>query len=361
MWQWGRRGAGPLMAARLASALRLIAATDSFLSLSTGADIFRTELATPCTLPIRTYSGIPSFFWRLLHIPPMAIGLIRHIRSLSPNIAVCAMPGPLDLLCVTALRLCHVPVIVMVHDADQHPGDNYPLLMKLQRQLIKRADAVVTFSKHVAERLVEQGLCKSGYSLTLRLPALIPVPLFPPPRAHGGPLRLLFLGRFRKYKGLGLLQTALTALGEPDKWQFRVVGSGPESSELDALRATAGVVVENRWVSDDEIAELIGWSDALVLPYAEASQSGVAPTAIAAGRFVVGTRVGGLVERLRDQNLARLCDPQPASLTEVLRQLLDEPPNSAHCPTDSKEDWQAFAQGLIERVIDPILRVHRVG
>jgi glycosyltransferase involved in cell wall biosynthesis len=360
VWQWGRRGAGPLIAARLVSALRLLAATDAFLSLSTDADIFGSEMATPCALPITTYRDIAGLVWRSLQIPLVVLDLVRRIRALRPSVAVCAMPGPLDLVCVLALRLCHIPVIVMVHDADQHSGDNYPFLMTLQRQLIQRADSVVTFSRHVAERLVEQGVCNGGHSFTLRLPPLIQGSRFSPPRAHGGPLRLLFFGRLRKYKGLGLLQTALREVGQPDKWMLRVVGSGPESSELEALRATAGVIVENRWVPDHEIAELIGWSDAVVLPYMESSQSGVAPTAIAAGRFVVGTRVGGLAEQLRDQNLARLCDPQPASLAAVLRQLLCETPDPAYCPTDPKQDWQVFAQELVDRVIDPMLR-HRVG
>ncbi len=84
-------------------------------------------------------------------------------------------------------------------------------------------------------------------------------------------------------------------------WELRVVGSGPESDALAALRSTPGVTVENRWVPDEEVAALIAWADAVVLPYVEASQSGVAPGAIAAGRIVVATRVGGLTEQLSDR------------------------------------------------------------
>ena len=85
-----------------------------------------------------------------------------------------------------------------------------------------------------------------------------------------------------------------------------MVGSGPESAELATLRAQPGVIVENRWVPDDEIGALFAWADVLVLPYKEASQSGIVPAAIAAGRMVVATRVGGLVEQLRNEGLATL-------------------------------------------------------
>ena len=60
---------------------------------------------------------------------------------------------------------------------------------------------------------------------------------------------------------------------------------------------------------EHEVGELIAWADALVLSHREASQSGVAAAAIAAGRWLVATRVGGIAEQLKDERLALLCDP----------------------------------------------------
>ena len=85
------------------------------------------------------------------------------------------------------------------------------------------------------------------------------------------------------------------------------------------MRALPGVTVENRWVPEDEIGTLIAWSDVLVLPYREASRSGVVPAAIAAGRFVVSTRVGGLVEQLDGEAAGTLCEPDASSLAAALR------------------------------------------
>ena len=65
--------------------------------------------------------------------------------------------------------------------------------------------------------------------------------------------------------------------------------------------------------------------DALVLPYREASQSGIAPTALAAGRQVIATRVGGLVEQLEGNALATLCDPDAGSLAHALLSILQAP------------------------------------
>ena len=111
-----------------------------------------------------------------------------------------------------------------------------------------------------------------------------------------------------------------------------MVGSGPESEALDALRRLPGVRVENRWVPEHEVGALLAWADALVLSHTEASQSGVAAAAIAARRWVVATRVGGITEQLAGEPLARLCDPTPASLAAALRGLLENPPVQAAAP-----------------------------
>jgi glycosyltransferase involved in cell wall biosynthesis len=354
VWQWGRRGAGPLVAVHLADALRSLPRTEVLLSLPSSAEVLQSKDAPDCALPLPSYAGAAGLVWRLLQAPLLLVSLVQRLRALDPDVAVCAMPGPLDLLSVAALRWLRVPYAVVVHDAERHPGEHYPFLMTVQRRLVRSAAAVITLSQHVASRLAAESAIDRRRIVVLRLPPLGFGPRPGPPREHGGPLRLLFFGRLLPYKGLSLLQAAMNALGSLGTWELRVVGSGPESDELAALRFTPGVTVENRWVPDDEVAALIAWADAVVLPYVEASQSGVAPGAIAAGRIVVATRVGGLSEQLSDHKLARLCDPEPESLAAVLRQLLHEFPGPSAPYADPREEWQGFAKDLFANVIIPI-------
>ena len=112
---------------------------------------------------------------------------------------------------------------------------------------------------------------------------------------------MLCFGRLRTYKGLDLLAEALRLLGPRPDMEVWVVGRGPESTALAALRALPGVKVENRWVPECEVSAILNWADIVVMPYREASQSGIPPTALAAGRRVVATRVGGLPEQLEDR------------------------------------------------------------
>ena len=275
--------------------------------------------------------------------------LSRRIRALKPDVAICGMPAALDLVMAAALRRAGVPFLVVVHDADIHPGDGFPLQMLLQRWLVRRADGVIVLTGHVGERLRAQGLLASKPLIPAGHPPFAFGPPPPPPRAHGGPLRLLSFGRLLPYKGLGLLAAALARLGARADLAVRVVGSGPESEALAALRRLPGVQVENRWVAEDEVGDLLAWADALVLSHTEASQSGVAAAAIAARRWVVATRVGGIAEQLAAEPLARLCDPLPQSLAAALKDLLENPPASASAG-NPQADWQRTAAALVSHI-----------
>ena len=344
VWQWGRRGAGPRYGRELAAGLRLVPGVQTVLSLSRQAEILEGSDAPPCDLPVDTYRGMAGLLLRLLRLPFQVTGLARQIAALRPDAAICAMPAPLDLLMAAALHRARVPFAVVIHDADLHPGDIHAWQMVLQRRLARRANAVVALSGHVAGRLREQGLAPGHKLIFSTLPPMPFGPRPPPPRAHGGRLRLLCFGRLLPYKGLDLLAEAMALLGPRDDLELRVIGNGPQSPVLDQLRALPGVTVENRWVPEGEVAEILAWSDALVLPYREASQSGVAAAALAARRVVVATSVGGIAEQHARNPLARLVEPDPVALATALGALATEPwPASMAVP----DPWPEIAVALV--------------
>jgi glycosyltransferase involved in cell wall biosynthesis len=346
VWQWGRRGAGPRVAAEFARGFASVPSVEAALSLSSDAEILRGPDAPHCDLPVPTYRTALGFALRALTSPLLVPRLARRIRALAPDVALCAMPAPLDLTMAAALRRAGVPFLVVVHDADAHPGDGFPGQMALQRALVRRADGLVALSAHVAARLEAQGAIRGRPLLRAALPPLAFGPAPPPPAlTHGGPLRLLSFGRLLPYKGLDLLAGALQILGPRADLTVRVVGSGPESPALAWLRGMPGVAVENRWVPEAELAALLAWSDALVLSHREASQSGVAAAAIAARRWVVATRVGGLAEQLAGEPLAILCEPTAAGVAGGVRRLLAVAGEPAE-GVDPAGAWRATVERL---------------
>ena len=218
-----------------------------------------------------------------------------------------------------ALRLLRIPFVVLVHDADAHPGNGFPMQMSLQRQLCRRAMTVAALSTHVGEQLLRQKLAGMlGRPLIRLTHPPMPYEVRPRPADAGEGFRLLSFGRLLPYEGLDMLVDGLRRLGPAPG---RVVGPSPESAALAALRALPGVTVENRWVPEDEVGTLLGWADAVVLPYREASQTGAAAVALAAGRYGIATNVGGLAEQLRGGALAILCEPHADSLADGVRRV----------------------------------------
>ncbi|NIZ92774.1 glycosyltransferase [Kineococcus rubinsiae] len=144
------------------------------------------------------------------------------------------------------------------------------------------------------------------------------------------PMRLLFFGTIRPYKGLEDLVEAFSALPREVAEQFRlsIVGETWEgwTHPLDAAAASPHadlIDVVNRYVSDAEVREHFARAEALVLPYRRSSASGPLHMAMSAGLPTVVTSVGGLVEAAAEYDGALAVPPaDPAALAVALRQLL---------------------------------------
>ena len=345
VWQWGRRGAGPRFAALLAQGLGALPDTDCVLSLAEDAELLRAPDAPVCAWPQKTYGSTLGYVLGRIAAPWRRQAIAARLRDLAPDFAVCAMPALLDVQMIASLR---VPYAVIAHDAVPHPGEYWRFRLLGQRHSLRGAAVIVALTESVADRLRADGYGRNGQALlTLRHPPM-PVGDLPadlaPPFAHGGRPRLLMFGRLLPYKGLDLLEAALAQLGPDPGFDLTIAGDGPASDVLDRLARQASVTVDKRWIPETEVNALLARADAVVLPYREASQSGIAAAALAMGRPVVATDVGGLGEQLRGEPLALLCRPDAAAFAEALKQMIAAPPSAP--PADSASAWQAMAAEL---------------
>jgi glycosyltransferase involved in cell wall biosynthesis len=349
VWHWGRRGAGPIFAAKLADAIDQLPGQAAALSLPAAAQILDGPDAPPCAWAEPTYESHLGYLWQRLLTPVVGYRTRTHLRALRPDIAICAMPALLDARMTAGLKALAIPYAVIVHDATAHPGDGWRFRALDQQQILRGAKHLFCLSQHVENGLRRQGYGTGGQGLTKLWHPLIgfATPLAPPAAATRP--RVLHFGRLLPYKGLDLLADALTLLGPARDFDLRICGEGPNSPALSRLATMPGVKVENRWFSDAELPELLNWAGALVLPYREASQSGVAALAIAAGRQVLATNVGGLPEQLGHLPGALLCAPEPgaiaAGLQTLLARLRDAPP-PVQTPA-AGADWHDFAASLL--------------
>ena len=145
------------------------------------------------------------------------------------------------------------------------------------------------------------------------------------PARRRGPLRLAFLGTLAAHKGLATLLAAIEGL---EGVELSIHGRGDDREQVERLaRRAEGAGARLRGSFDaDGIAEVLGASDALVLP---SLWPEVAPFVLlearAARRAIVAARVGGVEELVVDQREA-LCVPagDAVRLRAAILRLRDE-------------------------------------
>lgn len=127
------------------------------------------------------------------------------------------------------------------------------------------------------------------------------------------PLRLLFVGRLTRQKGVDVLLTALSRLRQELPFRLRIVGTGEEDGRLRAQATQVGIesVVEFAGSRSDIIREYSG-CELLVLPSRFEGMPNVVLEAMACARPVLSTTIGGSADLVTDGSdgwLVRVDDP----------------------------------------------------
>ena len=175
-----------------------------------------------------------------------------------------------------------------------------------------------------------------------------------------GPVVLCF-GLIRPYKGVDVLVEAFREIEGAELW---VVGR-PLGMSIGDLREQAGgigatVRFVDRFVADTELAAYFRRADIVALPYRDAEQSGVLFTALAFGKAIVLTDVGGFGEMAGPAS-AKLVPPNdPAALAAALAGLLADPDARAagrrpRAAAAGPYSWDAIAAQTLDlyRGLDP--------
>jgi glycosyltransferase involved in cell wall biosynthesis len=157
---------------------------------------------------------------------------------------------------------------------------------------------------------------------------------FPPRADFLAPPRLLVLGRLVERKGVGnviealaeLPQASVTIAGGPTA---DALEADPEVGRLIQLADEVGVAERVRFVGrvpHDDVPALMRQHDIVVaVPWYE--PFGIVPVeAMASGRTVVGSAVGGLLDTILPGTTGELVPPRrPDLLAATLRRLIDAP------------------------------------
>jgi glycosyltransferase involved in cell wall biosynthesis len=256
---------------------------------------------------------------RMLHT------LARHIRRFDPDV-LHLQQGHLWFNWVLPF-LKQYPLVLTIHDPRHHIGD---------RESQKVPQVIMDFGfRHAAHIIVHGKRLKQVVVDQLRFPNehvhVIPHIVLGDstmqPQVREDDRLILFFGRIWAYKGLEYLIRAEPLITDrvPDA-KIVIAGQGEDFARYRRLMVHPDTfTVHNEYVSDDKRTALFRQASIVVLPYIDASQSGVIPLAYTFAKPVVATTVGSLPEMVEHGHTGYLVPPrdEQALADAIVRLLLN--------------------------------------
>jgi glycosyltransferase involved in cell wall biosynthesis len=131
-----------------------------------------------------------------------------------------------------------------------------------------------------------------------------------------------------------------------------IAGSGRFYFDIESIRGNNTFRIINRYIPNNELADLIRQSEIVVCPYTDATQSGVVMTAYAFNKPVIASAVGGFLDAVEHDKTGLLVPPRDSeALAEAIIKLLKNPDklkemsnNISNLSKDSEFSWESIAE-----------------
>lgn len=257
-------------------------------------------------------------------------------------------------------NLYNKPLIVTAHGGDVYdlPFRNY-WYNSLARFVLSEADEVITVSKFNAEKLLSLGVSSNklhvipnGYDERL----FKPIPAAKAREKLGLPQNkkiLLSVGNLVDVKGHTYLIGAISlVLRKKKDVLLIIVGSGPLKELLQSMVKKYGLedhVMLAGGRRHEEIPIWMNASDIFILPSLQEGFPTVIPEAMACGKPIVATKVGGVPEAITSDYLGILVPPKDSeSLSWAILEVLDRKWDSITILEHAKKySWSELAKQIL--------------
>lgn len=218
-----------------------------------------------------------------------------------------------DVIYFESLHTWNLPVMMMagkakiyqvIHEVIPHEGDKQVKMVDLMNKAVVRlANIIILHNKTYIQDMVDRYGIQSGRVKYLELWRRYPP--YTAPRYNG---HVLFFGRMNPYKGTDNLLEIVRLC--PDI-QFDVIGRVDSQMKniVNQLAKEKNVILNNDYVSDEEMRKAFINCDWVVVPYNSASQSGIIIDAYKYSRPVIAFAVGAIPEQVDEGKSGYLVEP----------------------------------------------------
>ncbi len=229
-------------------------------------------------------------------------------------------PGhhPWYIFIIKIAQVRKIQTIVTVHDGTLHLGEENIMMQFALNSIYKSATFHVYLTDFVRQKMIKRGFEKRNIivphpnGLVNNIDHLL---------EYSHPLKILFLGRINKYKGLNLVLEAFDHLSKETDIQLTIAG---EWQMAKPKLIDDRISIIDNWISEEVIRNLIQSHHFLILPYIEASQSGIFTIGVDSRIPMIITSVGGLVEQSKDRPHISI-NTNSVSVKETIIELYKDP------------------------------------
>lgn len=326
--------------------------------------------------PFETIAGLPVHHPRMPFIPRvpsfgpplLTASLLREIRSRRgrTDVIVGSCAYPEGVACIWLGKLLGIPAALQTLGSDLNVIPNMRGPRRLLSLTLPHAGRVLAVSRPLAERAIELG---APADRTVVIPNGVDKSRFFPrdPAACRRELGLSADGRWITYvgelfesKGVVDLLAAFERLAPqvPDA-KLAVVGGGPELARVQAFaNKFPGRVVAAGGRPHDQVALFMGAADVCTLPSWREGTPNVIIEALASGRRVVATRVGGIPDVIRRPEQGELVEARdiPALAGALARAL--STPGDPQALAAGLPSW-ADSAGMLYETLEALVREAR--
>lgn len=248
------------------------------------------------------------------------------------------------------------PIVYTLHDPVSHSGEKTLHGELAKRFMLKYSDRIFVHGKKLKRMLIEEKRVKSEKI------SVVPHGEYSFFRKWEKPVSerdgsILFFGRVKEYKGLEYLIKAEPMITkEVPNARIVIAGKGDDLKKYrEMMKNPDNFKIHNYVIPNEKVAELFQEASVVVLPYIDASQSGIIPIAYAFKKPVVATNVGSIPEVVDEGQTGIIVPPRnPEKLAEAVVSLLKdkekrlEMGEKAYMKMKNELSWDKIAEKTVE-------------
>jgi glycosyltransferase involved in cell wall biosynthesis len=295
------------------------------------------------------------------------------LRTRPDIVQFCGIPGPVVSIFMYALRARRILVTQICHEFEERDaGTGWRALRRrfLAMGLYRQIDEVFFLSEAVRASFLRAvpfdrartHVIPHGNEEIFRRCARPAPDLRRRYAIEPGDTVALLFGLIRPSKGLEDLLEAFALLRSEARLKLLIVGHPTKFADMPALREKVRqlgiedrVFIDPRYVRMEEVGALVDLATVVVLPYRNATQSGVLHLAYTFGRPVVASAAGGLGEAVVHGRTGLLIPPgEPETLAAAILEIARHPDRArwmgmqARHAAETKHSWPNIASVILK-------------